>query len=123
MVTKAHKAAKKRPVAGPKSEAPAETPTLDSIVACPRCSLFLAGYRLAHHDADEALGKARNGWLTLTWSQATRELTHKAFGGRIDLDAYHFEGICQECRRPFVFTAAGAEGQPIEPTLSLKLRP
>lgn len=45
--------------------------------------------------------------MTLNWDQTMRELVHKSFAGRIESDCYHYEGYCLECRRRFVFRAAG----------------
>ena len=80
-----------------------------AFVACPRCSFFLAGYRLIHDDFAEAVEKSQGNWLDLTWNSATRNLVQKSFGCRIDQDTFHFEGVCKECRRSFVYKASPTE--------------
>lgn len=83
---------------------PAEV--LAAIVACPRCSFFLSGYRLIHDDFDSAAQNNEQGWLELTWNQETRKLLHKSYGFTIDSETYHFEGICKECNRAFAYSAS-----------------
>lgn len=70
-----------------------------SFAACARCSFFLSGYRVIHDDFDQAVENSDNGWLELTWNNETNYLIHKSFGGRIDQNTYHFEGVCRECLR------------------------
>lgn len=74
-----------------------------SFVACPRCSFFLVGYRLIHDDFAEAGSNHQDNWLHLTWNSATRSLVQKNFGWWIGVDATHYEGICQDCRRVFIY--------------------
>jgi hypothetical protein len=75
-----------------------------SFVACPRCSFFLAGYRLIHDDFAEAVSNRQGNWLNLTWNSASRSLVQKSFGWWIGMDATHYEGICQDCRRIFIYS-------------------
>ena len=75
-----------------------------SFVACPRCSFFLAGYRLIHDDFAEAVSNRHGNWLYLKWNSATRGLIQKNFGWWIGVDATHYEGICQDCRRVFIYS-------------------
>jgi hypothetical protein len=76
-----------------------------AFVACPRCSFFLASYRLIHDDYAEAAGKSNGKFLDLTWDNATRILVQKSYGCQIPHDVYHFEGSCKDCRRTFVYKA------------------
>ena len=80
--------------------------------ACQRCCYFLGSYISAHGEG-ELETAALNGdsdWLTLTWDQQTRNLVHKAFGVRLDVDFYHYEGCCVACCRQFVYEVSEADG-------------
>jgi hypothetical protein len=90
--------------------------------ACARCSFFLAGYQL-EHSGDQIIEAARNndtGWLNLDWNQAICKLLRKSYGSHLDVDCYHYEGVCPECHRQFVYHAADDEsaGQ-----LQIEIRP
>jgi len=92
-------------------------PTLNQVIAwfsaCARCSYFLVGYRTIfnNEDLDEAVGDSRAGWLALRWDRAVCNLANKTYGSRFDLDCYHYDGICPECRRHFSFRGSDeAEG-------------
>jgi hypothetical protein len=73
--------------------------------ACSRCCYFLGSYTSTHGEAEleTAAINGSSGWLTLTWDQHTRNLVHKAFGVRLDVDFYHYEGRCVACYRQFVY--------------------
>lgn len=73
--------------------------------ACGRCCYFLGSYTSAHGDEElkTAVQDGLTDWLTLTWDQHTRNLVHKAFGVRLDVDYYHYEGCCVACCRQFVY--------------------
>lgn len=88
----------------------ATIPIVDYFVACPRCSFFLAGYRLLEQDFDEASESASTDWLDLTWNPGVRNLVRKSYGCEIDEDLQVFQGVCPECRRAFVFAAHEEEG-------------
>jgi hypothetical protein len=60
---------------------------------------------LLHDDFDAAAEHSGGDWLLLSWSGRVRALVQSSFGCRVDLDAYHFEGICPDCRRAFVVDA------------------
>jgi len=79
--------------------------------ACPRCSLFLANYRLVQQDFEDAVEKSTSGWLDLTWNLAVRNLVQKSFGIELADDLQVFQGICPSCRRSFVFEAGQEEGE------------
>jgi hypothetical protein len=68
----------------------------------------LAGYRLIHDDFKEAVSNRHGNWLNLTWNSASRSLIQKNFGWWIGVDAVHYEGICQDCRRVFVYSGPTA---------------
>ena len=75
-------------------------------LACPRCSFFLAGYRLVNSDLDHAIEKIDNNWLDLTWNSESRKLVQKVYGSHIDLELDHFEGVCRDCQRAYVYSSA-----------------
>ena len=79
--------------------------------ACGRCCYFLGSYVSAHGEGEleTALQNGNSGWLNLTWDQHTRNLVHKAFGVRLDVDYYHYEGCCVFCCRQFVYEAGEEE--------------
>ncbi|MEM7115418.1 MAG: hypothetical protein AAF614_23455 [Chloroflexota bacterium] len=106
---KRQKSQKPRPKGKRKKNIP---PLLKQFAACGRCSFFWAGYKLIDEDFDERLAEPANGWLTLVWNQAVRELVFKSFGNRVDLDFYHYEGCCSACQRPFIFQNALNENTP-----------
>jgi hypothetical protein len=80
-----------------------------SFVACARCSFFLSGYRVIHDDFSQAVENSDNEWLELTWNSDTNNLIHKSYGGRIDQDTYHYEGVCSECLRAYQFASPDEE--------------
>jgi hypothetical protein len=99
-----------RPSTNPKrkpGEERVSSPALDRAVAnfaaCVRCSYFWGGYRVivGEEAAETAVTEQTDGWLTLIWNQAMSELVHKSYGVLIDVDFFHYEGTCPECRRPF----------------------
>lgn len=92
-----------------------------SFTACPRCSFFLAGYRLIQQDFEEAVEKSTSGWLDLTWNLAVRNLIQKSFGCELVGDPQVFHGICPACRRAFVYEASQEEGEPDQ--FSIKINP
>jgi hypothetical protein len=73
--------------------------------ACARCSFFLAGYWLEQgaNELAAATESSRAGWLTLNWNQSICKLLRKSYGGRVDMDCYHYDGSCPECHRQFVY--------------------
>lgn len=93
--------------------------------ACARCSFFLAGYKLVHGDEplQAAVENGRPRWLTLEWNQGLCELVQKSFGSRVDIDCYHYNGTCPECRRRFVYTAADEGKQSGQFRIELNPRP
>ena len=90
-------------------------PTVDEVVAkfsaCGRCCYFLAGYRVVCgvEDLEAAVENSKSGWLELTWNQAMRELVHKSFASRVDVDFFRYEGCCPECRRHFICESGEGE--------------
>lgn len=88
--------------------------------ACGRCSAFLAGYQALHGpDVVAEAAQAGERWLTLPWSVPTRELVHKAMGGRIDIAAEYYMLACPECTRAYLYQAEeGAEA-----TFQVEIKP
>lgn len=86
---------------------------IGDFVACGRCSFFLSGYRVIHGvDNLETAAENRSGkWLHLDWNQETRNLVQKSYGGRLDVELYHYDSRCPECRRRFIYQAATEEGE------------
>lgn len=82
-----------------------------SFLACGRCSFFLSGYRMIHNDFTSSVQKSLGGWINLSWNGVTRDLIQKSYGPRIEVDVYHYEGICLECQRQYRFI--GEENTPI----------
>ena len=82
-----------------------------SFAACGRCCYFLGSYTSTHgeEELETAVLDGNSGWLTLTWDQQTRNLVHKAFGVRLDVDFYHYEGCCVACCRQFVYETGEAD--------------
>jgi hypothetical protein len=80
--------------------------------ACGRCCYFLGSYTSTHgeEELETAAQNGDPGWLSLTWDQHTRNLVHKAFGVRLDVDYYHYEGCCVVCCRQFVYEADEENG-------------
>lgn len=74
--------------------------------ACARCSFFLAGYQVEQGLASlqESSRNSYDGWLYLDWSQGVRSLIVQSFACRVDIDCYHFDGVCPECQRRFAFS-------------------
>ncbi|MCI0393907.1 MAG: hypothetical protein L0332_08880 [Chloroflexi bacterium] len=99
----------------------AETVTA-AFAACPRCGFFLVGYRLIHDDFPQAASQTEGGWLQLSFSSPVRRLLHKSYGGRADLDAYHYEGTCPDCHRLFAYHEATEDGQPAVLRIQIKPR-
>jgi hypothetical protein len=69
--------------------------------ACPRCSFFLAGYRLIFQDFDQAARNASDDWLDLSWNLAVRNLVAKSYGYDMNEPFEAFQGVCPVCRRAF----------------------
>ncbi len=76
-----------------------------SFMGCPRCSYFLATYRARYglEQLRSALSNSERGWVVLTWSSRNdlQRALEDMFGYRLTQDAFHFEGMCPECRRVF----------------------
>ncbi|VAW40559.1 hypothetical protein MNBD_CHLOROFLEXI01-2383, partial [hydrothermal vent metagenome] len=92
-------------------------PTLKQVTArfagCGRCSYFWVGYRVIHGVAEleTAVAYSQSGWLDLEWDAKMPELIYKTYGSRMDISHFHYEGVCQECRRRFVYkTAVNEDG-------------
>ncbi|MFQ5436940.1 MAG: hypothetical protein ACE5FD_18945 [Anaerolineae bacterium] len=104
-----------KPKPKPKPARRSSSPKVKQIVSwfsvCARCSFFLAGYKTAVSDEalDEAATAAKGGWMTLAWNQDVCRLVHKSYGSRLDMDCFHYDGICPDCRRTFVFRGGDEE--------------
>lgn len=89
--------------------------------ACTRCSHFLTGFQaliglprlteLAAFDSD---------WMDVHWTAGMRGLLLKSFGGRLDLEADYFSGICPDCHRLYEYEAGDEEDGPV---LHLQVNP
>lgn len=88
---------------------------LRNFVACDRCSFFLAGYRVIYglENLETAAEDQADGWLSLTWSEETRQLLQSSYGGRLDTELYYYDGQCTVCRRRFTYRAAEEGEQPL----------
>jgi len=86
---------------------------IGDFVACGRCSFFLSGYRVIHglDNLQTAVENQSGKWLHLDWNQETRRLVQKSYGGRLDVELYHYDSRCPECRRRFIYRAATEEGE------------
>lgn len=86
---------------------------VSDFVACGRCGFFLSGYRVIHglENLQAAVENPGGKWLHLDWSQETRNLVQKSYGGRLDIELYHYDSRCPECQRRFVYHAATEEGE------------
>ena len=86
----------------------------DRFAACGRCSYFWAGYKvLCGEEAQEtAVAESTTGWLELIWHPEIPRLLYKSYGVRLDVDFFHYEGCCQECRRRFMYQAAENDDEP-----------
>lgn len=92
-----------------------------AFVACLRCGLFLSGYSLIHDDLDTSIQNNSGKWLDLTWSMETRRLVQKSYGVTIRQADSHFEGVCTDCRRVFVYSTV--ESDPPQYSFSVKISP
>ncbi len=87
------------------------SPTLkhvsDRFAACGRCSFFWSGYRVILGEAGQetAVAESQSGWLNLEWNSQIHDLLFKSYGIRLDVNFYHYEGCCKECRRRFTYQA------------------
>jgi hypothetical protein len=78
----------------------------DYFTACPRCSFFLAGYRLIFQDFNEAAASSADDWLDLSWNLAVRNLLAKSYGYDLAEPFEAFQGVCPLCRRAFAVEAS-----------------
>jgi len=101
--------------------APGKDPRLvaDYFTACPRCSFFLAGYRLIFQDFNEAAGGASDDWLDLSWNLAVRNLVAKNYGYDMAEPFEVFQGVCPDCQRAFVVE----KGEDQDPRFSIQINP
>ena len=83
---------------------------IDYFVACPRCSYFLAGYRLLQPDLDQAIEESAGDWLSLTWDHQVRNLVYKSFGYEMGEELQALQGVCPDCQRAFVYQSPSEEG-------------
>jgi hypothetical protein len=90
-------------------------------ISCGRCSYLMAAYRLLYSAemAETVVQVHDRTWLKLCCGPQARTLISNAFGSRIDIDAYYFEGLCPECKRPFIYHAA--ENGEETPSLQISL--
>jgi hypothetical protein len=92
-----------------------------AFVACPRCSFFLVGYDLIHDDLEASMADTDGKWLDLTWSMSTRKLVQKSYGIMINQVDSHYEGVCRECLRVFVFSTS--DDEPPQVTFRVRINP
>lgn len=102
---------------------PAQDQVKALFAACGRCSFFLAGIQLVCGEAalNTAVEQRGTRWLTFPWNWELVDLVQKSYGSRVDIDCYHFEGCCPECRRNFVYQAADKAGEAA--TIRVELKP
>lgn len=95
----------------------------DRFAACGRCSYFWAGYKvLCGEEAQEtAVNQSDEGWLDLQWNGQMPNLLLESYGIRMDVEFFHYEGCCKECRRRFVYHAPEAEAEPA--SLAIEISP
>ena len=107
----------------PTSRRPQRDPKLvtDYFTACPRCSFFLAGYRLIFQDFDEAAAKTSGDWLDLSWNLAVRNLVGKSYGYEMAEPAQIIQGVCPVCRRAFILDKGEEETD--ETQFSIQINP
>lgn len=91
-----------------------------AFLSCARCSFFLAGYRLLHNDFETAAQQSAEGWLTLTWDYAVKQLIQKSYGVQLESDAFHYQGSCKACQRAYIFQGSQGDDQP--PTLQIAIK-
>ena len=91
--------------------------------ACGRCSFFLPGYRLTCDEAawETAVARRKKHWLVLPWSRAAAILVDQTYGSQIDVDCFHYDGQCPECRRRF--TLRIDEDKPETTAFRIELKP
>lgn len=82
--------------------------------ACGRCSFFWAGYKVIFGESGQetAVNESQSGWLNLEWNAQMHNLLYKSYGIRLDVNFYHYEGCCKECRRRFSYRAADEVDEP-----------
>ncbi|RMH01244.1 MAG: hypothetical protein D6706_02210 [Chloroflexi bacterium] len=92
--------------------------------ACARCGFFWAAFRVEQGNEvmETAVQNMKAGWLTLPWNQKMRLLVLKSYGVRVDIDYFHVEGICPDCRRRFSYQQSETEGKPDLFRIELKPR-
>lgn len=95
----------------------------DYFTACPRCSYFVAAYRLIQPDFDDAAQRSSGDWLDLTWDSAVSKLLHKSYGYETGEDLQALQGVCPECRRAFVYEAGDEENDTAGDRFSLQINP
>lgn len=100
----------------------AKKEVVDFFAGCGRCSFFLAGYRLlfTEESFDDAVAEMEDGYLILDWDQDVRNLVHRSFGVRVDVDFYQYQGRCQECGRNFLMRTADSEEETADFRVALK---
>lgn len=78
-----------------------------AIRGCARCSYLLAGYQALYgvERLEAALAHNRRNWLHLEWANLgdLLRLLDDHYGYRLLYLPLHFEGLCDECRRAFVY--------------------
>ncbi len=67
------------------------------------------GYELLHKDLDDATISTNGKWLELTWDLNTLNLVNKSYGVNLRHDDSHYEGLCIDCRRTFIFDESTEE--------------
>lgn len=85
---------------------------------CARCSYLLAGYQALYGIArlDAALSQNRRNWVHLEWANLgdLLRLLDDHYGYRLLYPPLHFEGLCGECRRAFVYHDPAGYGESAE---------
>lgn len=100
-------------------ESPPEKPykvaaVISYFSGCGRCSFFLSGYRAAFGEETvrQAVAEIDEDYLYLGWNGRLQDLVVRSYGVRVDVDYDHYEALCPECRRQFVYDAGDEETLP-----------
>jgi len=96
-----------------------DDPVLLSFGSCPRCAQFLASYKVSHGDYSAASSGIEDNWIQLSWDADTCQGIADAYGLDFEVSNNSVQGICPECRRPFI---AEADDDAPPTSLSVRLR-
>lgn len=86
-----------------------------SFISCGRCSLFLTSSLINIDDGEfeKAVANMEDGWFSLPWDKTMMEVVEQCLGFGVDIEAYHFEGCCPECSRPYRYANPDPDNTPV----------